>query len=100
HTICYRDWSSDVCSSDLLVFLNAETAYLGEEGFQPERMEQAFRQAATQAVADGYRGLRAASETEWLMPAFVSPASFVEYELWVEIGRASCRERVDCAKRE
>jgi len=76
--------AEDFLGSGQLVFLNAEAAYLGEEGFQPERMEQAFRQAATQAVADGYRGLRAASETEWLMPAFVSPASFVEYELWVD----------------
>jgi anti-anti-sigma factor len=66
------------------VFLDAEAAYLGEDGFQPKRMGDAFRQAATQAVVDGYRGLRAASETEWLIPEFVSPASFVLYELWVD----------------
>src|SRR5438270_8072538 len=76
--------AEDVLRSGQLVFLKAETAYLGEGGFRPERMEQAFRQAAAQAVADGYRGLRAASETEWLIPAFVSPASFVEYEFWVD----------------
>lgn len=64
--------------SGQLVFLDAEAAYLGEDGFQPERMGDAFRQAATQAVVDGYRGLRAASETEWLIPEFVSPAAFVE----------------------
>lgn len=70
--------------SGQLVFLDAEAAYLDKDGFQPERMGEAFRQAATQAVTDGYRGLRAASETEWLIPQFVSPASFVEYELWVD----------------
>jgi anti-anti-sigma factor len=70
--------------SGQLMFLDAEAAYLGEGGFQPERMGDAFREAATQAVVDGYRGLRAASETEWLIPEFVSPARFVEYELWVD----------------
>lgn len=71
-------------SSGQLVFLDAEAAYLDEGGFQPERMGDAFRQAATQAVVDGYRGLRAASETEWLIPLFVDPARFVAYELWVD----------------
>jgi anti-anti-sigma factor len=76
--------ADDVFRSGQLVFLDAETAYVGEEGFQPERMEQAFRQAAAQAVDDGYRGLRAASETEWLLPTFVDPARFVEYEYWID----------------
>jgi len=70
--------------SGQLLFLAAEAAYLGEGGFDAERMGDAFREAATQAVVDGYRGLRAASETEWLIPDFVSPARFVEYELWVD----------------
>src|SRR5207245_5175065 len=26
HTRCYRDWSSDVCSSDLRVFLNSSSS--------------------------------------------------------------------------
>jgi anti-anti-sigma factor len=67
-----------------LVFLDAEAAYLGEDGFQAQRMEQAFRQAAAQAVDDGFSGLRAASETEWLMPRFVNPSRFVEYEFCVD----------------
>jgi anti-anti-sigma factor len=70
--------------SGQLVFLDAEAAYRSEGGFQPERMGDAFRQAATQAVVDGYRGLRAASETEWLIPEFVDPARFMAYELWVD----------------
>src|SRR6266542_4874393 len=28
HTRCYRDWSSDVCSSDLLVAVEGSIAYL------------------------------------------------------------------------
>jgi anti-anti-sigma factor len=74
----------EVLGSGQLVFLDAEAAYLDEDGFQPERMGNVFREAAIQALVDGYRGLRAASETEWLIPEFVSPASFVEYELWVD----------------
>src|ERR671937_1415336 len=69
--------AEEVLRSGQLVFLDAEAAYLGEDGFQPKRMGDAFRQAATQAVVDGYRGLRAASETEWLVPEFVSPARCV-----------------------
>src|SRR5919206_1845948 len=42
--------AEDVLRSGQLVFLDAEAAYLGEDGFQPERMGEAFRQAATQAV--------------------------------------------------
>src|SRR5690606_40713816 len=29
HTRFSRDWSSDVCSSDLVLFVNVETTYLG-----------------------------------------------------------------------
>jgi anti-anti-sigma factor len=76
--------AEDFLGSGQLVFLDAQAAYLGEDGFQPQRMGDAFRQAAAQAVADGYRGLRAASETEWLVPLFVNPARFVAYELWVD----------------
>src|SRR5207245_5359540 len=50
HTRCYRDWSSDVCSSDLARF--AACFVTGE--YFPGRCE-AFR-LARKATADGFGG--------------------------------------------
>src|SRR2546425_5054197 len=55
--------AEDVLPSGQLGFLNAETAYLGEERLPAERLAQALLQAATQDVADGDRGRPAASQT-------------------------------------
>jgi anti-anti-sigma regulatory factor len=52
-------------------------------GFQPERSVRVFQQAAAQAIADGYRGLRVASESDWLLSELVSPPDWVEFELGV-----------------
>src|SRR5207245_3671725 len=61
HTRCYRDWSSDVCSSDLLY-----RDRLGFSGLVPK-----FR---------GGRGRGRSRTAGFRLP---------------EIGRASCRERVE-----
>jgi anti-anti-sigma regulatory factor len=70
--------------SGQLTVLDAEAAYLGEDGFQPERLAEACCHASMQTVVDGYRGLRAASETGWLVPEAVPPARLVEYEFRVD----------------
>src|SRR5207245_6207385 len=31
HTSCYRDWSSDVCSSDLFIVIAPQTPYSGSQ---------------------------------------------------------------------
>src|SRR5206468_7966575 len=83
HTRSDRDWSSDVCSSDLENRLLASPASLGPlDSSSGQEDVQAF----TPLAADKLRRLLANVE---LMLA---------YELVVlaqEIGRASCRERVE-----
>jgi anti-anti-sigma regulatory factor len=74
----------DALRSGQLTVMDAEAAYIGEDGFQPERLADASCEEAMQAVVDGYRGLRAASETGWLAAEVVSPARLVEYEFRVD----------------
>src|SRR5207245_4250007 len=87
HTRCYRDWSSDVCSSDLYMCLEgAHAALLFASG---EAAAGAFFQAlmpgAVLAPRNMYWALR-----KWLLD-FAKPRGLaVEF---YEIGRASCRER-------
>src|SRR5207245_8336216 len=89
HTRCYRDWSSDVCSSDLnRLEVKRENQLLEKVPFKPW--------VGRGGIVDG-----------WIAP----PSSLknrlplhLQYSL--EIGRASCRERVrfgvveDWVKRE
>src|SRR5204862_4949578 len=70
HTRSLRDWSSDVCSSDLL-----------RAGRGALRLGQ-----ATPDVEDDDGEHRAQREGD-------APAPFVQRRLGHEIGRASCRER-------
>src|SRR5687768_18467468 len=72
HTRCSRDWSSDVCSSDLAVLLDSS------------------REVVRRAVP-ALRALAGAPEGTKLVWA---TAASGDYPVYVEIGRASCRERV------
>src|SRR5206468_8725825 len=87
HTRSDRDWSSDVCSSDLFGFISAKghhPAYLEREDVDivavadvcPARLEAARAVAPAARLYADWRELLA-RETE------------------LEIGRASCRERVE-----
>src|SRR5207245_3909848 len=93
---CYRDWSSDVCSSDLALgqldqaqrLLLAGRHGVGEEAaglaLSPadERRDCAQRVAPCLEVADRAQALEMARSVEGHAP------------LVAEIGRASCRGRV------
>jgi anti-anti-sigma regulatory factor len=74
----------DALRSGQVTVVDAEKAYLSEDGFQPERLADACCEESMQTIVDGYRGLRAASEAGWLVPKAVSPAQLVEYELRVD----------------
>src|SRR2546429_5018294 len=78
HTRCSRDWSSDVCSSDLTQEKRRELA----EYLAPYRLnalaDHPWKQWAEHAQAPGEAGHR--------IPGGQSR--------WSQIGRASCRERV------
>src|SRR5207245_7547692 len=71
HTRCYRDWSSDVCSSDLAGFPSAELDHL-----------------QFLCTVDGTRAERELS----FRPAYTLRET-IRSVLGEEIGRASCRER-------
>src|SRR2546422_10186317 len=77
HTRCSRDWSSDVCSSDL------ESSKI-----VPSLMEN---------WAFGCRVLHWYMRREEIKPMSVDPqvgqTGSPLFQRWMEIGRASCRER-------
>src|SRR5690606_39402097 len=86
HTRFSRDWSSDVCSSDL----THQTR--GSErppcaGPPPDRRNQ-----SRYSPFQGYRGIREASN--WTSDADIPWHPEPGYGERTEIGRASCRERV------
>src|SRR3546814_11227283 len=107
-----RDWSSDVCSSDLANVISLNTLHFGDS-----RVEKAVRQAERLLEKDipllihGETGVgkevfvkalhQASSRSKQPFIAVncaAIPAELVESELFGyekgEIGRASCRERV------
>src|SRR2546422_5745368 len=86
HTRCSRDWSSDVCSSDLV------DTRLWVTSVGPRRATGVLRVEGSNVVIDipqpGLHNLEnAAAATLVALELGVDP-------LKVEIGRASCRERV------
>src|SRR5690606_41092221 len=85
HTRFSRDWSSDVCSSDLsyfpvIVYRSARMATIKQDDFI-QSIADAFQFISYYHPEDFIRAMSAAYERE------ESPAA-------KEIGRASCRERV------
>src|SRR5207248_8073852 len=83
HTRSYGDWSSDVCSSDLIAYDQSES-----DDFEVSAGEYA------EGLLRPLRGLRVHLLLE---PgrAIVGPAgALLTHVLYRKIGRASCRERV------
>src|SRR2546429_1976944 len=78
HTRCSRDWSSDVCSSDLLTLQLLEAGILGRELREENFTVVGF-------PCNQFAAQEPGSEAE--IAAFCRS----NYQ---EIGRASCRERV------
>src|SRR5699024_11892339 len=95
HTRSKRDWSSDVCSSDLL------TAQLSAQfnSFGTHEFFELCRQLGCEAYVNGNLGSGTVQEmSEWVeYMTFdgVSPMADWRKENGSEIGRASCRERVE-----
>src|SRR5690554_7541800 len=77
HTRCGRDWSSDVCSSDLM--------RLGETQSAKEELTYIQQSAPPEAVANIVE--------QYLGELSGQKRRSSQLKLW-EIGRASCRERV------
>src|SRR5207249_5237630 len=86
HTRSKRDWSSDVCSSDLAA---AEDRLVLVEGVDHE----VERRADLRHADDGERAARAERVERLADDGEV--ADRLEGVVGAEIGRASCRERVE-----
>src|SRR5437867_1399918 len=90
HTRSYGDWSSDVCSSDLippLVRLEARVVVLGDARYATAWTERAAR------VADDLERLAEFPLNQSEAVHFnAARAAFEGYRRIVEIGRASCSE--------
>src|SRR5690606_40072288 len=90
HTRFSRDWSSDVCSSDLRFALFADEAVLALHG---AAVRAALPDAAICTVPSG----EAAKTLAWAerLWGFLIEGGFGRNDVAValEIGRASCRER-------
>src|SRR5690554_7051178 len=83
HTICGRDWSSDVCSSDLIdVDIVAGTGPV---------VAEPVRGAADVARLSTDPDLSFVAEAVRLIVAELGPTPLIGFA--GEIGRASCRER-------
>src|SRR5438874_7055477 len=91
HTRSLRDWSSDVCSSDL-GDVRDDGPRKGTGDRDPEHEEECCVQALQSAISVA-RAIFGSSETIASTPSAarrrISSCSFA-----VQIGRASCRERV------
>src|SRR5690606_40107726 len=87
HTRFSRDWSSDVCSSDLFM-LWAEMP----QGFDSQKLNRALLPHKIQ-IAPGSIFSAAGKYRNCIRLNYAEPPSDV-IEAAVKIGRASCRERV------
>src|SRR5690606_39299940 len=89
HTRFSRDWSSDVCSSDLNYLLQSIvcTWLFYGHGLGMMRAEPGF--AMEFLIALLLFGVQVAASHWWLRRFHFGPAEWA----WREIGRASCRER-------
>src|SRR3546814_9122459 len=79
------DWSSDVCSSDLLAFNDVEEAVAETFG---EILE---REATPNRIRHAERDAHGVDDRLWQL---LVKAGGLDVSLPREIGRASCRERV------
>src|SRR5207245_3072623 len=92
HTRCYRDWSSDVCSSDLDGIQQHDSRY--QEGFNTQYLHP-FRLWGNQSLLTAGTNFHENQINVGLypqnrrVPLDVATRAFAG----VKIGRASCRER-------
>src|SRR5690606_41164585 len=89
HTRYSRDWSSDVCSSDLDPWINKNLIALGKAG---DRFAHLFNRASD-FVARSKRKLY--SPVFNLHENALRTAITAFPQMQIKIGRASCRERVE-----
>src|SRR5690606_40250871 len=95
HTRFSRDWSSDVCSSDLKTHLSRASRIESQlrERFAPVH----FVLTDQSASHAGHAGARPGGETHYHLAMHASAFEGLSRVARQQIGRASCRERVEIA---
>src|SRR5205807_7967545 len=91
HTRLQGDWSSDVCSSDLLINDCGRIVREGKERlgwFDLSTLKEPYRLEGKKTM-----GLELAEQFDWRLPDVILYPTGGGTGL--EIGRASCRERVE-----
>src|SRR5207245_7414390 len=94
HTRCYRDWSSDVCSSDLK---NIRTYYLNKRKENEILLKKILGNIESDSTEEsiynvGILNILQRSIDEKFYPRFAWIKKLGHY---LKIGRASCRKRVE-----
>src|SRR5207248_8877807 len=96
HTRSYGDWSSDVCSSDLKLTIETRNVSL-DEAYSRSHPEALPGDYVMIAVADTGSGMTEDVKEHLFEPFFTTKPKGQGTGLGLEIGRASCRERVEVA---
>src|SRR5690606_39795631 len=94
HTRFSRDWSSDVCSSDLRLDRQTYNAAQFQQTVGGTALDVVKNLPAISVDGQGQISLRGASGVLVLIndkPVVLDPVTFLSQ---IEIGRAPCRERV------
>src|SRR5690606_40301099 len=98
HTRFSRDWSSDVCSSDLsLEDLATDLESLQKEVTEKKKGSETSTSSDSQYM-DRITSLEAEQRQLKLMLSNVSSSTGGSNLIFWKIGRASCRERVNSAE--
>src|SRR5690606_40218900 len=94
HTRFSRDWSSDVCSSDLVEEWDRAGGFVGEQRIEPDEMRRRDEQDRKRSEADRAPledGARRAPVERKQDRAAADHDQRID-----QIGRASCREKGGC----
>src|SRR5690606_40193199 len=97
HTRFSRDWSSDVCSSDLRTGAGAAEAVSNATAPRTVRPSVATSSVPTIPVRIGAHLLTITAPSTTAAPQVAVNDIGSEEDFLAEIGRASCRERVELA---
>src|SRR5207245_8479669 len=93
HTRCYRDWSSDVCSSDLVAIDSVEDLERLFHGIPLDRVSTSMTINASAAILLAMYIVVGEEQGVPLTKLQGTLQNDILKE-YIEIGRASCRERV------
>src|SRR5207249_9640917 len=94
HTRSKRDWSSDVCSSDLIFFAKQLEESFGIAASKPEREAGKNHGAGRRMKAFDVAARIEEGVEQGAIGGEERASAFAKLLKMVEIGRASCRERV------